>query len=80
MMGSVMVSDITGLNSDTVATDIANAALLEHWTRSSSVAIIFFTRATYHFGQQYSRGKYSDIRGREDVPVTSSGGGIAVLL
>jgi hypothetical protein len=30
----------------TVATEIAKAALLEHWTRSSSMAIIFFTLAT----------------------------------
>jgi len=30
----------------TVATEIAKAALLEHWTRSSSIAMIFFTLAT----------------------------------
>ena len=64
----------------TVATDIANAALLEHWTRSSSVAMIFFTRATSRPDQRCPIGTFPDIRGREDVPVISSGGGIAVLL
>jgi hypothetical protein len=64
----------------TVATDIAKAALLEHWTRSSSVAMIFFTRATNSHGQCCWVGTESDVRGKDEVPVISSGGGMAVLL
>ena len=75
-----MISNRIGLSLGTVATDIANAALLEHWTRSSSVAMIFFTLATEIPGQSCPSGKHLNVRGRAEVPVTSSGGGIAVLL
>jgi hypothetical protein len=64
----------------TVATDMANAALLEHWAMSSSVAMIFFTRATDLSGQRRPFDKYSDPRGKADVPEISSGDGIAALL
>jgi hypothetical protein len=45
MIGQPFNSSITKIIR-TVATEIAKAALLEHWTRSSSIAIIFFTLAT----------------------------------
>ncbi len=42
--------------------------------------MIFFTLATDCPGQHDSAGAECNIRGRADVPVISSGGGMAVLL
>jgi hypothetical protein len=62
---------------------MAKAALLEHVFRSSSAAMIFFTRATkVHARQQSFHGnsQNGNIRGSDTAPVGSFAGAIGVLL
>lgn len=63
---------------------MTNAALLEQLEMSSSVAMIFFTRATGEYGQNIGSTwlivMSVDVRGNETVPVISLVGVIGVLL